>query len=207
MRRVTIPLLLFMVFGLSGCLISTQVGERTHVDLPPPDEMTFHFNTPFNKILLFGRSAALLLICLWALSARVKGGDNTLALIIAAAALVGSGWWLIVGWSTVFDYRVVVHDELLHLDIPSEPDRIIPWQDIETVRGGGIARNASFGDAINQEIKWASEWEDLTITLKDGRKLEVGLRRLSVEQRGTLWRAIARKTRTGVKQRFKPDED
>jgi hypothetical protein len=201
MRRIIIPLLILLVLGLPGCLISEQIGDRAHVNSPMPDEFTFHFNTSFNQALLFGRSAALLLICLWAVSARVKGGGNALPLFIAVAALVWSGWLLMTGWSTVFNYRIEVRSDQLLLDIPSEPELIVHWDDIASARGGGIARNASFGDAINQEIKWSSEWENLTILLKDGRKLELDLRRLSIEQRGTLWRAIARKAKVGVRQR------
>ena len=43
-------------------------------------------------------------------------------------------------------------------------------------------------------MKWSAQWEDLMIYHTDGRIFDADLRPLSVEQRGTLWRAIARKS-------------
>ena len=67
MRRIAIILMLLAGLGMSACMISTQVGERTHVNSKPPEEITFHFDTGFNKAMLFGRSAALLLIPAWSI--------------------------------------------------------------------------------------------------------------------------------------------
>jgi hypothetical protein len=40
-RKVAIPLLLLSILVLaSGCLISNQEGERTHVNSKPPDEIS-----------------------------------------------------------------------------------------------------------------------------------------------------------------------
>lgn len=193
MRRVAILFLLCFLLGLSACMISEQEGERTHVNAPPPDEITFHFNTPFNKAMLFGRSAALLLVSYWCFSSRGKGTGRMIFLIMAAILLASAGWLLMVGWSTVFDYRIELRNEGLHMRIPRGPQKDIPWQDFEMIEGEGIALDVTFGDGRGQALKWAPEWEDMTITLKDGRHFDVDLRPLSVEQRGILWRAIARK--------------
>ena len=40
---------------------------------------------------------------------------------------------------------------------------------------------------------WSAKWTDLSIGLADGSTYDVDLRPLSVEQRGTFWRAIKRK--------------
>jgi hypothetical protein len=40
---------------------------------------------------------------------------------------------------------------------------------------------------------WSTAWEDLTIEMRGGSTYDVDLRPLSVEQRGTFWRAIKRK--------------
>ena len=204
MRRITIPVLLFIILGLPACMISTQEGERTHVNSPAPDEITFHFNTAFNKVLLFGRSGALLLVALWGVSGRNRAGDNTFGYVIAAAALVLSGWLLMTGWSTVFSYRIEIRSDQIHLGIPSEPDQIIPWDDIDTMEGEGVAWDISIGDGKGQVAKWAPEWEDMTITLQDGRKRDVDLRPLSVEQRGTLLRAIVRLAHLSGKEWVEP---
>ena len=62
MRRLMIPVVLVMILGLAGCLISTQIGERGHANDPYPERMEFHFDTLFNKFILLGRSAALMLL-------------------------------------------------------------------------------------------------------------------------------------------------
>lgn len=204
MRRVILPLLFLLVLGVNGCLISTQVGERTHVNSPPPDEITFHFDTLYNKSMLFGRSAALLLVSLWVVSSGGKGGGRTTGLIIAGAILAGSGWLLKTGWSTVYDYRIEVRNELLQLSIPSQPEQEILWQEIESIEGEGKAKDISFPGGEASPLKWATEWESLTITLDDGRTRDVDLRPLSVEQRGTLWRAIARKASLSVNEWVEP---
>lgn len=194
MRRfLFLALLLFFVLGLPACVISEQVGERTHVNSPHPDEITFHFDSPFNKAMLFGRSAALLLVSWWGFSTRGKGPGRTVLLVLAAAALAGSAWLLMVGWSTVFDYRIELRNGGLHMNIPSGPKANIAWEEFESIEGEGIAWDVTFGDGRGQALKYAPEWEDMTITLADGRQFDVDLRPLSVEQRGTLWRAIARK--------------
>lgn len=205
MRRVILLLLLFLVLGLNGCLISEQVGERTHVNSPPPDELTFHFDTLYNKIMLFGRSGALLLVGLWAFSSSGKGGGKTTGLIIVVAALAGSGWLLKTGWSTVFDYRIEVRNEGLELRIPSQPQQDIGWREIEGIEGEGKATDVSIpGGGGGHTLKWATQWESLTITLDDGRTRNVDLRPLSVEQRGILWRAIARKASLSVNEWVEP---
>jgi hypothetical protein len=192
MRRLVILILLLFILGLPACMISEQVGDRTHVNSPHPDEITFHFDSPFNKAMLFGRSAALLLVSWWGFSSRGKGTGKTVLMILAAAALVGSVWLLIVGWPTVFHYRIDLRNGGLHMNIPSGPKADIPWGEFESINGEGMARDVTFGDGRGQALKWATEWEDMTITLVDGRQYDVDLRPLSVEQRGTLWRAIAR---------------
>ena len=204
MRRLFLSLLFLMVLGLNGCLISEQIGERTHVNSRHPDEITFHFDTPFNKTMLFGRSGALVLVAFWVVSSGGKGGGRTTGLIIAVAILAGSGWLLKTGWNTVFNYRIDVRNEVLQLRIPSQLQQDIGWQEIESIEGEGNARDVSFPGGEASTLKWATEWESLTITLDDGRTRDIDLRPLSVEQRGILWRAIARKARLSVNEWVEP---
>ncbi len=94
-------ILLVLLAGLTGCLISTQEGERSHVNSKHPEEITFHFDTGYNKAVLFGRSAALLLVPLWVFAKR-RGGGNTIPAIVGVLALGGAVWLLVSGVGTTF---------------------------------------------------------------------------------------------------------
>lgn len=193
MRAIAVTSLLAMTLLLSGCMISSQIGERTHVNSPPPEEITFHFDTSFNKMLLFGRSGLLLLIPVWVFACRGRGGDKILPTVLAVAAAVGAAWWFKTGWDKTHSYRIEVRKPFLSLQIPSEPDRTIPWETIEAIDVRGMASDVSFYDGPGQALKWSPEWEDLTIETTGGESFDVDLRPLSYEQRGTFWRAIKRK--------------
>jgi hypothetical protein len=80
----------------------------------------------------------------------------------------------------------------MELQLPSQPTTHIDWDDIEGIEGDGVARDISFGDGRGQAMQWSTEWRKLTIHLSGGDKVEVNLKPLSMEQRGTLWRAVAR---------------
>ena len=57
----------------SACMVSEQIGQGN-------EELTFHFDTDFNLILLFGRSAAVAALALWIFNAWKK---STVAKVIA----------------------------------------------------------------------------------------------------------------------------
>ena len=190
MRRVTLLLLLVSVLVLPGCMISTQEGERQHVNSPHPEEITFHFHTPFNLALLFGRSALVLLPLLWAIKTRTRGGSIVGLVVLAGVCTVAAGWSLKVGYDKAFAYRLEVGTERLHLRIPSQPELDVPWQQIVDLEVEGMVRDVRFGGS---NAFWSTDWEDLTIGLADGATYDVDLRPLSIEQRGTFWRAIKRK--------------
>jgi len=199
MRRAAVLFLVPAVLGLCGCVVSQQEGERTHVNAADPDEIEFHFNTAFNRTVLFGRSALLLAIAAWLLPRKGTGGSNVVPIVLVVATLIGSGWLLKTGWSRVFDYRIAVHNEALRLNVPSQSELEIAWSEIEGIEGEGKALDVRFLYGKGQAMKYASEWEDLTITVRGGKQHYVDLRPLSVEQRGVLWRAIARKAELQIK--------
>jgi hypothetical protein len=178
---------------MCGCVVSQQEGERTHVNAADPDEIEFHFNTAFNRAVLFGRSALLLAFAAWLLPRKGTGSGSIAPIVLAVAVLIGSAWLLMTGWSKVFDYRIAVHNDALSLNVPSQSELMIAWSEIEEIEGEGKALDVTFLDGKGQAMKYASEWEDLTITVRGGKQHFVDLRPLSVEQRGVLWRAIARK--------------
>ena len=199
MRRLMIPVLLIMVLGLTGCLISTQLGERTGFDSPYPDEMEFHFDTLFNKFILFGRSATLVLFAYWVLLGRRRADFNSIFWAIAVAALVGCGWLLYSDLPTVFNYRIEIRKSQLLLTIPWQPKQVIPWGDIESIHAGEKEWKVQYG-LVEKGFTWDTAWEGMTLTLRDGETHEIDLRPLSVEQRGIVWTMIGRKAHMGVKK-------
>ena len=80
----------------------------------------------------------------------------------------------------------------MDLKLPSQPATHIDWMEIESIDGEGVASDVSFGDGKGQALKWSTEWQELTIHLNDKTKVDLDLKPLSMEQRGTLWRAVAR---------------
>ena len=194
MRRTILTGLVLCFLVLPGCLISTQEGERTHVNSPPPEEIAFHFDTGYNKLIVFARSAFLLSLAIWFLGMfRKGGGGNIVPVVLAVLALGGSGWLLVQGWSKTQNYRIEVKTDLLHMSLPGEPERKIAWDEVTGLEVEGMARDVRFGSGKGQALKWAPQWESMVVTLAGDRELEVDLRPLSVEQRGTFWRAIVSK--------------
>jgi len=207
MRRFAVLLLVPIALGLCGCVISQQEGERTHVNSAYPEEVEFHFDTPFNKAVLFGRSVLLLAIAAWLVPRRGSGGGGGGMLVpLVIAGLIGSGsiFLLAKGWSKVYHYHIAVQSDELRLNIPSRPETVIAWSEIEQIDAEGNALDVRFGDGKGQAMKYASEWEDLTLTLRGGDEHYVDLRPLSFEQRGALWRAIARKAGLEVETWVEP---
>ena len=188
--------LLLIVLGLfvslSGCVVSTQVGERSHVNAGHPEEIAFHFDTGFNKGVLFLRSGVLVLIAAWLVVKRT-GGSMVVPAILAVLLVAAAIWLGGSGLRTVNGYRVDVTPEGLHWEVPGETTIDAAWIEIEGIEVEGEARNVSLGSDAPGSVEWAPQWEDLLIYLDDGRVLGADLRPLSVEQRGTFWRAIKRK--------------
>ena len=192
MRRLGFALILLaLLMGLTGCMISTQEGERTHVNSAAPDEISFHFDTSFNTGLLYGRSMVLLGIAVWFVRSGGKGGGIApilLAVVIGGGAIA----WYVTGNAKLSDYRIDLAPSGMDIQLPSQPKAHIDWADIESIDGDGVARDVSFGDGKGQALTWSVEWEELILHLHGGEKVKMNLKPLSMEQRGTLWRAVAR---------------
>ena len=184
-------ILLVLLAGLTGCMISTQEGERTHVNSPAPDEIAFHFDTSFNRALLYGRSLALLGIAVWFFRSRGSSG-GVLPIVLAVVFAASAAGWYFTGQRKLADYRIELAPTGMELQLPSQPTARIDWADIESIDGDGVARDVSFGDGKGQALRWSVEWEELIIHLHGGEKVKLNLKPLSMEQRGTLWRAVAR---------------
>jgi hypothetical protein len=183
-------ILFFLALSQLGCVISEQEGDRGHVNSPHPEEISFHFHTPFNTKMLYGRTVALLGVAFWIFGTRVKGANQIIPIVLAAALVVGALVWLKVGWDKVYAYRIDVRPDRLIVEIPSQPRLEASWQQIEAIEVEGMAYQVGF---FPEQEFWSTAWEDLTIEMRGGSTYDVDLRPLSVEQRGTFWRAIKRK--------------
>ena len=166
----------------SGCLISEQTGQGNQ-------DLTFHFDTPFNRAILFARSGALALVGVWLLAAsRRKTGP----VAVAAVMLLGAAWLFVSELSTLRRYRVEVLGDGLHVAIPPEPETMLAWEGIEEMYVEGLGPPEPRGDAI-QHMLALPEWHSLDLTMVGGAKQHMDLKPLSMEQRQTLWKAIARR--------------
>lgn len=189
MRRAGVPFVLGLLLLLSGCMVSEQVGEREHVNSPYPEEVFLHFHTPFNLAILFGRSALLFLVAFWAIRSRGTG-SNAPFVVAGILCAVAAAWLLGSGWTRAMTYRLEVHADRLHLRLPWRPELDVSWDEIQEIYVEGMARNVTLSP---DQPFWSAEWADLEIGMADGSTYAVDLRPLSVEQRGTFWRAIRRK--------------
>ena len=172
-------------------MVSEQIGEI-------PGDLTFHFDTDFNRALVFGRVAGLGILVLW-IFAKFK---KPTALPVAVPILLFAGWTVQQDYPSLTDYRVEVREDALYLNIPPEPEGEIPWSSIEEMKIEGIGWATAGGDlpgtptpfgVPKTEYAWSElpEWKTMEL-LADGETHLVMLDKLSVEQRQTLWRAIAK---------------
>jgi hypothetical protein len=159
----------------------------------PGREVTIHFDTTFNRILLFGRSGLAALLALWFLSSWSKEAGWVLGL----GSLALAGWLIHHDYPILTNYRVAVLDGGLYLRIPPEPEKQIAWSSIEGMELAGHAW-ASLGGRhiIGKESRTPylelPEWETMDILLTGGQKQTVNLKLLSIEQRQIFAMAIVK---------------
>ena len=161
----------------------------------PGREVTVHFDTLFNRILLFGRSGVVALLALWVLSSWSKKVGSVVGLGLLALA----GYLAHRDYPTLTDYRIDVMDSGLYLKIPPEPEKQIPWSSIAGMElaghewaslGGGRAN--ALGQQNQIPYLELPEWETMDIILTGGQKHTVDLKLLSIEQRQILSMAIVK---------------
>jgi hypothetical protein len=179
LRHLLVVLLLLLT---SGCLISEQAGQGN-------EDLLFHFDTQFNRAVLFVRSGALALVGVWLLAASRK---KTGPVVVAVAFLAGALYLFVSDYSKLGRYRVEVLADGLHIQIPPEGERTLAWTGIDEMYVEGLGSAAPRGDAIAQMLE-LPEWHRLELTMAGGAKHQMDLRALSMEQRQTLWKAIARR--------------
>ena len=177
---------------LSGCMISEQIGRF-------PQDITIHFDTDFNRILLFGRSLALAGFAYWLYGALRKNTGAMVASVIVFGIAVGL---FVKDYLALSKYRVEVQGEGLLLNIPPNPEAFIAWDTIESLELAGYEWATvptpevmdRFMPNSNDVFSSLPDWESMDITA-DGVPYHINLKKLSIEQREILSRAIVNRGR------------
>ena len=176
---------LFCLFLLasSGCMISEQEGQDR-------EDLTFYFDTEFNRIMLFARSGALAVVAVWLFAGSKK---NAVPILFGVAFLAVAAWLLIKDYPTLSRYRVQVLGEGLTLAIPPQAEKTLHWSSIEEMYVEGMGSASEMPrDEFERRLS-LPDWHSMRLTEAGGAIHEVDLKLLSVEQRQILWRAIARR--------------
>lgn len=190
-------LLLCLALSSTACAVFEQVGRlqppgnpKFHTDTEL-GEVTFHFDSTFNKAAIFGRTAALGLLALFVFNAGARG--RTLVTTIIAVAVLGAAVWLLVSdLPTLARYEVRVGKHGLDLEVPPEPPRHIEWSELEEMRISGYEwiGTRQLGTS-GPNFSSLPEWQTMELRLGSDEEIVVDLERLSVEHRQNFWRAIA----------------
>ena len=177
-------LLCFFPLSSSGCMISEQEGQDR-------EDLTFYFDTEFNRIMFFARSGALAVVALWLFAGSKK---NAVPILFGVAFLAAAAWLLIKDYPTLSRYRVQVLGEGLTLAIPPEEETTLRWGAIEEMYVEGMGSASEMPrDEFERRLS-LPDWHSMRLTEAGGAIHEVDLKLLSVEQRQILWRAIARRS-------------
>lgn len=197
----------------AGCLVSEQQGTVHTLYNPNQDgstsgEFTIHFDNAYNKGVVFGRSALLALLGLWFVSVELGCRTKTLTLVLGAPALAASAWLLNQDLPTLLRYRINVRAAGLRVEIPPAAAREIVWDQLQgmTVLGHEFPRLGSrdprprlgprdLRPENDSPVADIADWRTLDLRLAGGEVLKIDLSRLSLEQRITVFRAIAMRAR------------
>ena len=195
-RRLQFAFALGLLLLICGCMLSEQIGEPVGQGRSrrPGDDVAIHFDTQFNRVVLFGRSALLVGLALWIFSAFGKSPGSVL---VGLAVLGTAGWLFLKDYPSLTGYRVEVSAAGLYLKVPPDLETEIPWGAIEELELEGHAyasistgtRVTPFGGRRSTSIDLPA-WETMDITLTDGTKHRILLKELSVEQRAIFARAL-----------------
>ena len=188
-----------LVVTASGCLVSEQIGEpvghgRSRL---PSQDVTIHFDTDFNRVVLFGRSAALLGIGLWIFSAF---GSKPVPIIVGGALIGAAGWFVVKDYPSLEGYRLEVAAEGLTLKVPPDLDTLLSWQSIEGLelegipfaRIGGETQRDIFGTVHNSAGTELPDWKTMKLTAS-GQTHMIQLDRLSIEHRQIFANALVKR--------------
>lgn len=183
----------------TGCLVSEQIGEPVGhgSSRMAGEDVAIHFDTDFNRIILFGRSAALVVFALWIFSAwGLKPGP-----ILVGGALIGVAGWLIAkDYPALEGYRLEVAAEGLTLKVPPDLDTLVPFRSIEELEleGFGYARIGGGPQFTGQGMTQSAglelpDWKTMKLTLTGGEIHTIQLDELSIEHRQILANALIKR--------------
>lgn len=195
-----IALAALLTFGLAGCVVSEQSGQLVPDGNPrywdqKLGEVSFHFDTPYNKAVVYGRSLLLALLGFWVFRAE-QGGRRVLTVALGVPLLALALFLLYRDLPTLLRYRIEVLEGGLTLEIPPDVAHEVGWDGVEamTVTGWELRRGKP-GPAGPNPFVDLPEWQAMDLTFAGGETVHVDLRRLSWEQRQSVWKAIAVRAR------------
>jgi len=199
MRIAHLLLLVCLVALTTGCLVSEQIGGPIgHGNsLRPGDDVAIHFDTEFNRILMFGRSALLVVVAAWIFH---SWGARAGSILVGGGILVAAGWFFVKGYSTLAGYRVEVAESGLTLKVPPELDEQIPWQNVEGLelegwgyaRIGGSMQYSPLGGATQAALE-LPDWETMKVLVTGGNAFVIDLSKLSIEHRQIFAKALIKR--------------
>jgi hypothetical protein len=177
-------------------MISEQTGQLVPDGNPrywdqKLGEVSFHFDSGYNKAVVFGRPLVLALLAGWLFRAE-KGGQRVLSLFLGLPLLALAGFLLFRDLPSLLRYRIAALESGLVIDIPPEAGREVPWDAVETMTvSGWELRRGQTGPLGPNPFSDVPEWETMELGFVGGERVRVDLRRLSWEQRQSVWKAIA----------------
>lgn len=186
-----------LAFTAAGCLMSEQIGEPVGQGQSrrPNDDVAIHFDTQFNRVVLFGRSAALAGIALWIFS---SWGAKPGSILFGVAFLATAGWLVVKDYPSLGGYRLEVAPAGLTLKVPPDLDTLILWESIEELEleGFGYARvggGPTFGGARPSVGLELPDWKTMKLTLAGGQSHMIQLDELSIEHRQIFAKALIKR--------------
>ena len=185
----------------AGCLMSEQIGEPVghgRSRLPAAD-VTIHFDTQFNRVVLFGRSAALAGIGIWTFLSM--GAKKPASILVGAAFLGTAGWLVGKDYPSLTGYRLEVAPAGLTLKVPPDLDTLIPWESVEGLelegfgyaRIGGGTRLMPFGGAVPSAGVELPDWKTMKLIVAGGQSHIIQLGELSIEHRQIFAKALIKR--------------
>jgi hypothetical protein len=163
----------------------------------PGKDVTIHFDTQFNRIIIFGRSAGLAVLAFWILSAWRK---SPVGILIGAGTLVFAGWLVVKDYPALTGYRIEVVESGLHLNIPPDLEETIPWGSVQSLELAGhewaSIGGGSYMDPLGQQHRKFGvelpDWETMAVTA-GGKTYPLNLKLLSVEHRQIFSQALVKR--------------
>jgi len=194
-----IPVLCLLVLA-SGCLMSEQIGEPIGQGRAarPNDDVTIHFDTTFNRIVIFGRSALMVAFAVWVFTSF---GAKPGSIIVGGAALAVSGWLFIQDYRALKGYSLEVAAPGLTLRVPGELNAEIPWESVEGIElegfnyariSGGMQFSPTGGMTKRAGLE-LPDWKTMRVMVAGGTTHLIKLEELSIEHRQIFAKALIKR--------------